>query len=58
MHLACLGPIVDVPTVRITYTLANVTVDQALELPVACPKFILPDPAIAKELFFDQWKLG
>ena len=58
IHLACLGPVVDGPSVRLGYSLANLIVDQPLELPVASHKFLLPEPSIAKELFFEQWKLG
>ena len=41
---------------RLGYTLCNVVVAQDLRLPVASHKFVMPEPIIAREIFFEQWK--
>lgn len=56
VSLTCLAPVTETPLLTIAYTLGNVAVKQDLQLPVGTHKFVMPEPGIAKEFFFDQWK--
>lgn len=56
VSLTCLGPVTDMPLLTIAYVLGNMVVKQDLQLPVGTHKFIMPEPGIPKEYFFDQWK--
>eukprot|EP00798_Chlamydomonas_sp_ICE-L_P020228 gene20228-26981_t len=56
IHLACLGPMEEPPTVCFSYNLCNVVVSQELKLPVANHKFMVPEVKIPTEVFFAEWK--
>ncbi len=58
IRLICLGPVssADVPSVNLKYRLGDMRVDQDLRVPVTSMRFVVPEPTIPKELFFEQWK--
>lgn len=54
--VTAMGPVSVPPSLTLRYTLGNVSVNQALHMPVANHRFVVPEAGIAKELFFGQWK--
>eukprot|EP00200_Dunaliella_tertiolecta_P006547 CAMPEP_0202346842 /NCGR_PEP_ID=MMETSP1126-20121109/5457_1 /ASSEMBLY_ACC=CAM_ASM_000457 /TAXON_ID=3047 /ORGANISM="Dunaliella tertiolecta, Strain CCMP1320" /LENGTH=1093 /DNA_ID=CAMNT_0048938303 /DNA_START=70 /DNA_END=3351 /DNA_ORIENTATION=- len=49
-------PFQGAPDLLLDYKMGNTVVHQDLRLPVLPHKFVIPEPAISKELFFSQWK--
>jgi hypothetical protein len=56
VQLTCLQPFLERPRLQLRYTVGARQVVQDLALPVAPHKFMVPEPHIAKEAFFDKWK--
>ncbi|KAG1677810.1 hypothetical protein FOA52_008574 [Chlamydomonas sp. UWO 241] len=58
IRLSCTGPVslADTPTFVLSYVIGNVAVAQTLRVPVSPHRFLAPDHAISKEVFFEQWK--
>jgi hypothetical protein len=44
------------PLLQLTYQIGSLPVSQLLPLPLANHRFMVPDPVIAKEAFFESWK--
>lgn len=56
VHVTCLHSFLEAPRVQLRYSCGVRQVVQELRLPLAPHKFMLPEPHIAKEAFFDKWK--
>ena len=56
MQVTCLQPFLEAPRVQLRYSTATRQVVQDLALPLAPHKFMVPEPHIAKDAFFDRWK--
>ena len=56
VKVSCLAPVEEVPGLTLHYQLGPLTVAQPLRLPVTNCRFLVPEPGIPKELFFEQWK--
>lgn len=56
VQVACLHPFLEAPRLQLRYICGTRQVVQELALPLAPHKFMLPDPHISKEVFFDKWK--
>lgn len=54
--MTCLQPFLEAPRVQLRYSTGARQVVQELALPLAPHKFMVPEPHIAKEAFFDKWK--
>jgi hypothetical protein len=52
----CMHSFLEAPRVQLRYSCGARQVVQELLLPLAPHKFMLPEPHIAKEAFFDKWK--
>lgn len=44
------------PVLQLSYSLGARQVHQELKLPLSNHKFLVPEPHVAKEAFFDTWK--
>jgi hypothetical protein len=55
-QVTCLQPFLEPPRVQLRYSIGARQVVQDLALPLAPHKFMVPEPHIAKEAFFDKWK--
>lgn len=58
VNTAAQQPFQGVPSLVLSYTLGGMPVRQELRLPVAVHKFIAPEPTIAKETFFAEWRVN
>ncbi|MEW5308641.1 MAG: hypothetical protein WDW38_000584 [Sanguina aurantia] len=56
IQVGALQPFSEAPAMTLSYTLGSTVMTQQLQLPVLSHKFLVPEPAIAKELFFETWK--
>jgi hypothetical protein len=56
VQATCLQPFLEPPHVQLRYTVGARQVVQDLALPLAPHKFMVPEPSIAKEAFFEKWK--
>jgi len=56
VQVTCLQPFLEAPRVQLRYSTGARQVVQELALPLAPHKFMVPEPHIAKEAFFDKWK--
>ncbi|KAG2494582.1 hypothetical protein HYH03_007348 [Edaphochlamys debaryana] len=60
ISLVCLGPFTAPPALALSYGVGGAPAlpppGFALRLPVAMHKFMLPEPRIPKELFFEHWR--
>jgi hypothetical protein len=56
VQLTCLQPFLEPPRLQLRYTVGARQVVQDLALPVAPHKFMVAEPHIAKDAFFDKWK--
>jgi hypothetical protein len=56
VQVTCLQPFLEPPRVQLRYTVGARQVVQNLALPLAPHKFMVPEPTIAKEAFFEKWK--
>jgi hypothetical protein len=55
--VACVAPFLACPTVQISYTCGQQTVNQTLPLPLVVAKFCTPpDSPVPKEAFFHRWR--
>jgi hypothetical protein len=54
--VAALAPFVGPPSASLSYMLPSGPVRAELRLPVVPHKFMVPEPGISKEMFFEQWK--
>lgn len=54
--MTCLHCFLEAPRLQVRYSCGARQVVQELTLPLAPHKFMLPEPHIAKEAFFDKWK--
>lgn len=55
-QVTCLQPFQEPPRLQLRYSVGARQVVQDLPLPLALHKFMVPEPHIAKEAFFDKWK--
>lgn len=55
-QVTCLQPFQEPPRLQLRYSVGARQVVQDLPLPLAPHKFMVPEPHIAKEAFFDKWK--
>lgn len=56
VQVTCLHSFLEPPRLQLRYTYGARQVVQELPLPLAPHKFMVPEPHIAKEAFFDKWK--
>ncbi|KAF5828063.1 armadillo-type protein [Dunaliella salina] len=56
VQVMAMMPFQGAPDLLLDYKMGNTIVHQDLRLPVLPHKFVIPEPAISKELFFSQWK--
>lgn len=56
VQVTCLQPFLEPPRVQLRYSTGARQVVQDLALPLAPHKFMVPEPTIAKEAFFEKWK--
>jgi hypothetical protein len=57
LQVACQAPFLDCPVLQLHYqTAVGFAVSQSLQLPLAPHKFMVPEPTILKQAFFDSWK--
>jgi AP-2 complex subunit alpha len=56
VRVTCLHSFLEAPRVQLRYSCGARQVAQELLLPLAPHKFMLPEPHIAKEAFFNKWK--
>lgn len=56
VQLACLHSFLEAPRLQLRYTCGTRQVVHELALPVAPHKFMVPEPHISKEMFFEKWK--
>lgn len=56
VQVTCLQPFLEPPRVQLRYSTGARQVVQDLALPLAPHKFMVPEPSIAKEAFFEKWK--
>ncbi|KAL6765657.1 Coatomer/clathrin adaptor appendage, Ig-like subdomain-containing protein [Haematococcus lacustris] len=57
LQLVSAAPFQGPPCLQLTYAVAGTApVAVELRLPVLAHKFVVPEPAIPKEMFFEQWK--
>lgn len=56
VQVTCLQPFLEPPRLQLRYTVGARQVVQDLALPLAPHKFMVPEPHIAKEAFFDKWR--
>eukprot|EP00882_Tetradesmus_deserticola_P019241 GHRQ01020698.1.p1 GENE.GHRQ01020698.1~~GHRQ01020698.1.p1 ORF type:complete len:365 (+),score=199.38 GHRQ01020698.1:33-1097(+) len=56
VHVTCLHSFLEAPRLQLRYGCGGRQVVQELLLPLAPHKFMLPEPHIAKEAYFDKWK--
>lgn len=56
VQVTCMQPFLEAPRLQLQYTTGSRQVLQDLTLPLAPHKFMVPEPHIAKEAFFEKWK--
>lgn len=56
VQVTCLAPFAEPPRLRLAYSSGGRLVAQELLLPLGCHKFLEPQPHIARDGFFEQWK--
>eukprot|EP00879_Flechtneria_rotunda_P008959 GHRR01009380.1.p1 GENE.GHRR01009380.1~~GHRR01009380.1.p1 ORF type:complete len:1159 (+),score=411.60 GHRR01009380.1:174-3479(+) len=56
LQVTCMQPFLEPPRLQLRYATGSRQVVQELALPLAPHKFMVPEPQIGKEAFFERWK--
>lgn len=56
LSVECLQPFMEPPQMQLGYKFGGQTVNQTLKLPLLTTKFLIPEPDITRDSFFEHWK--
>ncbi|GMH38541.1 hypothetical protein BSKO_06425 [Bryopsis sp. KO-2023] len=56
LSVECMQPFLEPPRMQLVYKFGGHTVNQTLKLPIITTKFLVPEPDITRDAFFEHWK--
>lgn len=56
LSVECLQPFMEPPKLQLGYKTGGQSINQTLKLPLLTTKFLIPEPDITRDAFFEHWK--